>query len=330
MSLENELDNDAGGSDFDFDAGVADIADGLGLGGGSDAETELDTEVNHDDPSQLPQDQNKTEEEKAAEEQQQQQPAVREPPKSWAKEQHELWGQIPDAAKDYIEQREKQMADGMNGAREAFSFINAYDQAVSPYREDFQAAGVDEITGIRSLMEHHRAITQGTLEQRQQAFIQIGIASGLIPQEGQPQVDPRTQHIEQRLAQIERQTQQREQQIRTQQEAQMLSEIQGFASEHEYFDLVADDMMPYLYPGMPISELKVVYDKAVWANPATRAKEMQKQMTAETERRRQEAEAAKKAASANVRGQQRPRTADVPGGSWDDTMEEALRAIKNR
>jgi hypothetical protein len=319
MSFESEET-----SDFDFDAGVADIADGLGLGGGSDAEIKDDQEVNND-PNELPQNPEQNPEETAAE--QQQQAAVREPPKSWAKEQHELWGQIPDAAKDYIETREKQMLDGLEQYKAGHQYGSAFAQALAPYMDDFRAAGVDEITGIRSLIEHHRAITQGTLEQRQQAFIQIGIASGLIPKEGQSQVDPQVQSLRDELNQLKQMELQRQQQFQSQQQAKISQDVEAFAKAHEHFDAVVDDMLPFLQAGMSLQD---AYDRAIWANPAVRAAELQKQVAAENERKRQEVEAARKAASTNIRGQQRPRTAEAPHGSWEDTMHATLQNIKNR
>lgn len=318
MSLEDGDNNES----FDLDAGVADIATGLGLGGGEDDRAEQDAgEATAGDGEassevQKPDDQaNVTEQ------------ATKAPPQSWAKEKHELWASLPPEAQDYYEQREKQMLDGLEQYKEAANYARAMDQAIAPYRQDFQAAGVDEITGIRSLIEHHRAITQGSLEQRQQAFIQIGIASGLIPKEGQAQPDPQVQALRQEMEQLKHAEVQRQQQYQQQVQSKVTQDVEAFAAEHEHFDDVAEEIVAFIKTGM---DLQAAYDKAVWANPATRAKEIAKQVQADTERKRKEAEAAKKASSANVRASSRTRVSGDPIGSWDDTMNETLTAIKNR
>lgn len=322
MSTENELDNGNGGSDFDFDAGVADIATGLGLGGGEDDQFEQDAgetaESDGEPGSEVP----KPDDQANVTEQ-----AAKAPPQSWAKEHHETWAKLPPEAQEYIELREKQIADGMNGYKEISEYARAVDQAIAPYRQEFQQAGVDEVTAIRSLMEHHRAITQGTLEQRQQAFIQIGIASGLIPQEGQSQPDPQVQVIRQELQQLKQAEALRQQQYQHQVQSKLTQDVEAFAAEHEHFDDVADEIVAFLQAGM---DLQAAYEKAVWANPSTRAKEIAKQVQADTERKRKEAEAAKKASSANVRASSRQRVSDGPTGDWGDTMAETLAAIKNR
>src|SRR5262245_43095360 len=40
-------------------------------------------------------------------------PSIREAPKSWAKEQHEIWSKIDPKGQDYIEKREKDFLDGL-------------------------------------------------------------------------------------------------------------------------------------------------------------------------------------------------------------------------
>ena len=329
MSDEYENFDDGAESDFDIDGGVADIAVGLGFDGekdDSDNDIDIDDDINAegDDDGEG---EGKT---KVASEPEPE-TTLKQPPQSWSKEQHETWSKLPPEAQNYIELREKQMLDGIEEYKNGHHYAQTIVQELSPYMEDFRAAGVDEINGIKSLMQHHRAITQGSLEQRQEAFLQIGIASGLIPQEGQPQIDPQVMAIRQELNQLKQMEQQRQQGFISQQKAQLNQEIQAFADApgHEYFDDVADDMVIQLKAGV---DLQTAYDRAIWANPGVREKIMQKQMDDKLnetkERKRQEAIAAKKAASTNIRGSTRVTGEKL--GSWDDTMRETYRAIKNR
>jgi len=329
MSDETDNFNEGSDSDFDIDSGVADIASGLGFDseeGSGDGDDDINEDIESEEKSEGEGEQGQ--EEKTAEPTE---PTIKQPPQSWSKEQHETWNKLTPEAQNYIELREKQMLDGIEEYKNGHHYAQTMVQELSPYMEDFRAAGVDEISGIKSLMQHHRAITQGSLEQRQEAFLQIGIASGLIPQEGQPQIDPQVAAIRQELNQLKQMEQQRQQGYISQQQAQLNQEIQAFADApgHEYFDEVADDMVIQLKAGV---DLQTAYDRAIWANPGIREKILQKQiddkLNEARERKRQEAESAKKAASTNIRSSTRVTGEKI--GTMDDTLRETFRAIKNR
>jgi hypothetical protein len=208
-------------------------------------------------------------------------------------------------------------------------------RTIEPFRAEIQSHGLTETQAINNLMNSHRVLTQGPLEARQQAFVELGMSIGLIPKEGQAQVDPQTQELQQRVMRMEQQEQQRNQQLYQQEHAKVMSDLDRFVAdpEHAYFEEVAEDMLPFIKPGMTMEELKTVYDKAVWANPVTRAKEQAKLISEQTnalaEKRNREAVAAQKARSTNVRRANSNRTTADPLGSWDDTMSEVLAKRKN-
>ena len=80
-------------------------------------------------------------------------------------------------------------------------------------------------------------------------------------------------------------------------------------------------------------ELQDAYDRAVWANPVTRAKELAKQAESQAQaildKKKEEALKAKKASSTNVRNIKTNNQSSEPLGSWDDTMYEVLERLKN-
>lgn len=319
-------------NNFDLDAGVAQIADSLGVGSDQDHEFEDDTSTTNDyddGASNNESDNLKTAEEKTAEQQ-----ALKPPPQSWAKEKHEIWGKLDPQAQEYIELREKQMLDGIEQYKGGYQYAQAINQAIEPFRQDIAAAGVDEATAISELMRHHRALTNGTLEQRQQALLQIGIASGIIPRDGQSQADLERMQLERQIQQYQQLEQGRIQQYYQQEQQRITQAVTAFATDpkNEYFEEVADTMLPLLQAG---HDLQSAYDQAVWANPVTRAKEIAKQQTqsssAKTDKSRLEAEAARKASSVNVKSTSgRNGRQTQPTGSMRDTMEETLREMKNR
>ena len=311
--------------EFDIDAGVADIASDMGWESTDESTDEQQFEDNGV-TDELQQEQ-KTE---AAEEIA---PPTRQAPASWAKEHREVWGQLPQQAQDYIELREKQMLDGIEQYKQGHAFSNEMQRAIEPFNDMLQQFGASPVQALQNSLEWNRALTSGGLEQRQQAFIKLGTDLGLIPQDGQPQVDQRTFELQQRLDRIERETQQRQQYEYQQNLSRVTNEVETFASDpaNEHFDAVADDVIMLLQTGL---DLKDAYDKAVWANPVTRAKEIAKATEAQNkqleERKRAEAQAAKKAAGTNVKSARVNRQSEgVATGSWDDTMNEVMERIKS-
>lgn len=331
MSEENE-------STFDIDSGVADIADGLGFDRvENDDVIDDEIEAGEGDEEQVEDDKANKAEAKKEGETEQTEPTAKPPPQSWAKEKHEAWAKIPDDAKEYIELREKQMLDGIEQYKQGHQYANAFAQALEPFRQDIASTGVDEITAVKALLTHHRALTNGTIEQRQKALLEIGYASGIIPKEGQTAADLERQQLQMQLYQRDMLEQQRQQQYIAQQQQQIAQNVTAFAADpaHEYFDEVADDIVALLQAGY---DLNAAYEKAVWANPVTRTKEMAKTQQAQqqaealkAEKAKAEALKARQAASTNVRpANGRGRAPAQPSGSWEDTMQETLQRIKAR
>lgn len=301
-------------ADFDLDAGVDSVAEGLGFG--EDSTQDQD----YDDSEQL--DNEEQEEGEFEQEEQPLEPQAKQPPASWSKEQHETWSKMPKEAQDYVELREKQMLDGIEQYKQGHQYAESLSQAFEPFRGVIEGLGLPDEQIVYNLLSHHAALTQGSLEQRQQALLQIGIATGIVPQDGKqaPPVNPIEQDLKQRLERIEQMEQKRALD-------QITQTVEQFASDpkNEYFDELADDIAKFLKIG---DDLQTAYDKAVWANPVTRAKEMAKTTTVTNEQSKK-LEDAKKASSVNIRGARtsnatRPR---APVGSWEDTMREELNRI---
>lgn len=116
--------------------------------------------------------------------------------------------------------------------------------------------------------------------------------------------------------------------------AERRKEIETFAADpaNPHFEEVSNDMVTLLQGGV-CKTLPEAYEKAVWANPVTRAKEIARQQ-AEATRKAQETEAAKvaaarKATAANVRTSAKSGSATAPLGSIDDTLNETLAKIRS-
>jgi len=301
-------------ADFDLDAGVDSVAEGLGFN--------EDSEQNIDDNEPL---ENEEQEEGDLEnEEQPLETQAKQPPASWSKEQHETWAKMPKEAQDYVELREKQMLDGIEQYKQGHQYAESLNQAFEPFRNIINEFGLPDEQIVYNLLSHHAALTQGSLEQRQQALLQIGMATGIIPQDGKqaPPVNPIEQDLKLRLERIEKMEKQRELDKITETVAKFASD-----PKNEYFDELADDVTKFLKIG---DDLQTAYDKAVWANPVTRAKEMAK-TTVVTNDQTKKIEAAKRASSVNIKSAKTSNSSrtKTPTGSWEDTMREELNRINN-
>lgn len=227
------------------------------------------------------------------------------PPKSWAKEKHELWGKLPKDAQEYYQLREKQMLDGLDQYKEHSSFGKQMRDIMTPYRPIIQAAGIDETQAVQTLLNAHYRLTQGSQEQRHAAYQELGRSLGFVePPTGGTPVDPNVKMLQDQINRLESGLTAREQAQLTDAKARVAAEVEAFASDpsHPYFDEVADDIVAMIQTG---ASLKDAYEKAVWANPITRQKEIARLNTEQEkslkEKAKVEAEKARKAKSSNVR-----------------------------
>lgn len=267
-------------------------------------------------------------------------PIVSTAPKSWPKEMHEHWAKTPPVVQQYWQTREKQMLDGLDQYKQAANFGKAFHDVVSPYQEDFQRHGVDAQRGVQFLLEANRRLTTGTPESRQQAYQELGRNLGLSiqPQPAgdpatQTPIDPRIQTIEQKLAQIEESQLAKQREAYEAAQAKIKQEVDAFATDpnHAMFEEVAEDIARFIKAGDSLQE---AYQRAIWANPVTREKQMQARLQTEAEkakeRARLDALPKKQAKGVNVKGRDTARSQTDPVGSMDDTLKDTMAKIKAR
>ena len=306
--------------EFDIEAGVSEIAEGMGFGNSDD-------DFNDDDEGG--EDELQDQETKTAEEViETKEPVTKQAPSSWSKEQHDNWSKIPKEAQEYVELREKQMLDGIEQYKQGYQQAIEMHKVLEPFLDNIQRNGLNETEAVHNLFSYQLALTEGSPESRQNAFVQLGQSLGIIPVDGATQTDNRTRELQQRLERIERQEQQRSQQSQQQIFNRVEKEVSDFAadSKNEYFDEVADDVVILLQSGL---DLQAAYDRAVWANPITRAKELSKSAQQQTAKKKEAARAAKRASSTNIRPLNTSKSSNQPTQSMDDTMNETLARIRS-
>lgn len=286
-----------------------------------------------------------TEAEKAAAAAAAQKPTLKAFPKSWKPEMTDAWSKLDPAVQAYIEQRETEMDVGVKPLKDEAAYAKAIRDTLAPYKAMLDAQGhVDHPGIVRGLLGAHYALSHGTVEERI-GFLgkiakQYGLDAKVVAEaftkgvDEKPFTDPQVEKLAKQFDDLsgkfttEQQTRTRELAARTQ------SAVAAFAADpkHLYFNEVSDQIVVLL--GDPKETLESAYDKAVWANPVTRAKE-QARLKAETEAAtrkaaEEEAEKARKAKGTHVRGRETEKAPQDLLGSMEDTMRETLKDIRSR
>lgn len=259
-------------------------------------------------------------------------------PKTWRPEAVAFWDKIPTEARAEILKREEDMFKGLEGYKSAANIGKALRDVVAPHLQEFQTAGVDPMRVISGLLQSHMLLYKGTPEQRQAVLTKLAESYGVsfdsvTPSYVDPQVSSLKKTIDDLTNRLDTQDRQTESSVRQ----KLTAEVDTFAADPKnvYFEEVAADVAMILRSKVATT-LQEAYEKAVWLNPVTRAKESARLTTeaqAQKERETKEkAEAATKAAAANVRKSARSGSGTAPTGigTMESTMKETLAEIKSR
>ena len=320
--MENELAEEV---TFDTDSAMEDISSGLGF----DA-PEAEGEVALEEPATTETPVVETPE-----------PAVEPPtvavPKTWRPEAAAKWASLPPEVQAEVAKREEDIFRGLESYKVDAGFGKSVKSVLDPYLPILKQYNIDPIQQVSGLMQAHYTLATGTAEQKQAMFSKLASDYGvaLQPPGEAPYVDPQVAALQQKLLALESNVQGREAREAAQSRQQLSTEINTFAADpaHPHFDEVASDIAAILKNGYA-KNLQDAYEKAIWANPATRAKE-QARLTTEALANAQKSageklQAAKRAASANVKSSSKPASGTATLGSIDDTLQSALAGIKSR
>jgi len=330
MTDENET------PEFDMDAAVEDVAAGLGLSRPDSADTESapDEAAPDDNPAEQAAPQSGAEADEQAQEATTT-PTTLNAPQSWAKEHHQTWASLPPQAQQYIALREKQMLDGLEQYKGHASVGRQMSEAIQPFMPALQARGIEPARAVQALLNAQAMLDRDPVAGLKKLASDYRVDLSKIAAENTLPIDPNVAALQERLQHFESKLTEREQaELAIKREA-VASEVETFANDpaNPHFDEVADDIAA-LMKAYPALSLKDAYDKALWANPVTRAKETAR-LQQDTEKKLREnarlnALKAKTAASATVRSRDTRRTPTEPLGTMNDTMDDVLKSIRTR
>lgn len=262
-------------------------------------------------------------------------------PKTWKPEEAAAWANIPPEAKAAIARREEEMFRGIETYKQTAAFGNSLNEVFKPYEQLMRQHNIDPVENTKNLMQVHYTLAMGTQEQKQALFhrlaadYRIDIGQLAEVEAAQPYKDPNVARLEAELAELRTGQSQLHQQRVQEAREKAMSQVNDFASkpENEHFDTVADDIAKLLHFDKSLT-LEQAYEKAVWANPITRAKEIEKQNANSRSKQAQEAAeklaAVRKSTAANVNVRPKSGAATMPLGTMDDTMASVMADIKKR
>lgn len=262
-------------------------------------------------------------------------------PTSWSKDALADWATIPERAKQEILKREEDMFRGIEQYKERAELGTKYDTVVEPYRAALAAENVDPVSLFQAFAGNHYLMSRGTEEQKYSVAAHVlggyGIdlhrLASMVAQA--PQVDPAVAELRRELNEVRTGLTQRQQAEQAQLRSQIETQVTAFLTDpaNVYATEVGDDIAKLLAAGVA-STLEEAYEKAVYANPVTRQKEVDRlaaektqSLTAAEQARK---EAARKATSADVKTSSKLGNGTVPKGTIDDTLEETYAAIQAR
>ena len=257
------------------------------------------------------------------------------PPKTWRPEAAAKFATLPPEVQQEVLKREEDIFKGLEGYKADASIGKALKGVIQPYMHIYQAQNIDPMQQVSDLMRAHVALATGTPEQKQQFFQHLAKEYDVDLGGEAPYVDPQVAGLQKQLSDLQSRLNGREQQEADKARTALQAEIDTFASDpvHQYFDEVANDIAGLLRSGAA-KDLKDAYEKAIWANPITRAKE-QARLTADAEAKAkaeaaEKVKQARKATGANVKSSAKAASGTAPLGSIDDTLNAALATIKSR
>lgn len=264
-------------------------------------------------------------------------------PKTWTKEAIAKWATIDPLIQQEIAKREEDMFRGIEKYKGAAELGARYHAVTEPYQAALAAEGVDPVELFKNFAGNHYLLSRGTPEQKTQLAANLLTAYN-IDLEAVLQVmgnaaihrpDPNVLALQREIAELKNGITTNQQREYAARHNAAFEEINKFAddSAHPYFDEVANDIAGLINAGLATS-LEEAYQKAIFANPATRQKELDRLATEkvaaiEAEAKTRE-EKRRKSMGEHVEVTSRSKNGTVPVGSMDDTLEETMRAIQAR
>lgn len=224
-------------------------------------------------------------------------------PQSWKPALREKWKELPPEVRAEIDRREKDIQTTLQSTAQERKIASEFAEVIRPYEALLMSEGHTPTTAVKGLLNSAYVLRTGAPEAKAKMLASFFQAYQVDPAlVGQylagnaPQVDPQTQALQQKIAQLEAQFSQVAQAPAIQQQQAIEKQIADFTSDpkNEFVGDVMNHMAALINAGAA-SSLQDAYDQACYANPEIRKILTNRQMSVST----------KKAASSSVAGSPR-------------------------
>lgn len=255
------------------------------------------------------------------------------PPSSLRKEVQEKWATLDPAIKEEFRKREDDFHKGIESYKGRAQEAEYWEQMVSPYVDAINKSGIPPQNLIGSLLEAQKVLSFGDPLSKANLIHQIAQQYGVdlgsvnqIQQNPQMLVMNKLQALEQSIAQREQQDA-RNAQLQEQHEQEKLnSDVQAWAVGKEHLETLRNHMAALLREG-EASSLDDAYEKAMWANPTTRAVEIAKQQQQAKAEANRKAQEAKKAGNVNLKHKGVLPAGNGGGGTIEETLRDNMHKM---
>jgi len=323
------VEEESSDSGFDMDGATTSIANDLFNHG------EHEEEVKEVEPKEVESDETTDEvesDESVSEEEETEE--KRDAPASWKKEMRETWDSISPDAQEYIETRESQMKEGLETDRNDANLGRIMRDTMAPFADFLSKRGMDEATAVKNLMNIHYRMDNAPNDQKIELLHTLAASYGLkLNGEEQQEVDPSIKALQDEMQGMRSILNERQQSDLQSARDKVIQEVEVFASDekHVYFEEIEGDIAQLITAGFSLED---AYEKAVWANPITRQKEMnrinEEKGAVQLEEARKKAEKSKKAKAANVKSRDTKYSPTEKKGTMEDTLHAVMKDIRSR
>jgi hypothetical protein len=247
------------------------------------------------------------------------------PPIGWSPASKAEFAKLPEHLKADIVKREKDIAKGLEAKALEVKRYQPLEELLAPRRERWAMAGADEATAIKQLLaasdwlERDPASAIAYLaKQYNVTSAQAGSQVNVAPQQNTiSRPSPEIVNLQHELLTLKEQLQQQNQTV-------YVEQVEAFAADPKnlYFENVREDMGILIREGRA-KTLQEAYDRAIWANPETRAILIAEQASKGGNGAQEASERARKAKNAGssvtgAPGNQSPLSVNGSGSVEDD------------
>lgn len=246
------------------------------------------------------------------------------------------WNDLPPEVREEIVKRDREVHQQFTRFDEERNFGKAIKTVVQPYEGLIRSLGAEPAQAIDYLLKGDAALRTGSPEQKRAMFMKLaqdyGVQIDGIADAPQPQLqgDPRVENLQQQMDRLLREQNDASNRARESEQAEIASSIETFAADpaHAYFEQVKPEMAVLLQNGLA-GDMQEAYDKAVWANPDTRALHLAAERATEDRKRttavRDQTDKARRA-SPSVTGAPGSAVLPLANGSASNSVEDDVRA----